>query len=352
MTPPPSPEDQLQFLSRLQRLFNEGDFTATYKFALLMALSDLSVERGSDDGEPLLLSHKAIAFKFIELYWQQTAPYSTGRTDATPDILIQNTGVQAAVVTEIKAFRLLNPGTTMLSARSHPGFDALVSKVAKTVAAQPINYLQNLGGQTITFIFERERGAVQLLPGVAYCLRRFEPLINQLARSYWVQHIKHNRLNHPMLGDTDDLEEFLFRTPRQALVTIGAGLRKLTDNLCFYCGRKVDEADVDHFIPFSLYPRDLMHNFVLAHPGCNRSKSDTLAAKVHLDRWFEYIHRHDHDLVDIGTTAGRLGDLRSSLAITRWGYGNALSSGAQAWLKAGVYEAVTQNCIQSLATAY
>ena len=51
MTPPPSPEAQLAFLSKLQRLFAEGDFTATYKFALLIALADLAVERGRDDGE-------------------------------------------------------------------------------------------------------------------------------------------------------------------------------------------------------------------------------------------------------------------------------------------------------------
>ena len=42
----PSPESQLVFLSKLQRLFAEGDFTATYKFALLIALADLAVELG------------------------------------------------------------------------------------------------------------------------------------------------------------------------------------------------------------------------------------------------------------------------------------------------------------------
>jgi 5-methylcytosine-specific restriction endonuclease McrA len=49
--------------------------------------------------------------------------------------------------------------------------------------------------------------------------------------------------------------------------------------------KPLPELEVDHFIPFSLYPRDLMHNFVLACPSCNRSKSDSLAARVHLDRW-------------------------------------------------------------------
>ena len=42
----PSPEAQLAFLTKVQRLFAEGDFTATYKFALLIALAAVAVERG------------------------------------------------------------------------------------------------------------------------------------------------------------------------------------------------------------------------------------------------------------------------------------------------------------------
>lgn len=35
--PPPSADEQLSFLSKVQRLFGEGDFTATYKCALLIS---------------------------------------------------------------------------------------------------------------------------------------------------------------------------------------------------------------------------------------------------------------------------------------------------------------------------
>ena len=77
LTPPPNPQAQLEFLAKVQRLFSEGDFTATYKFALLMTLADLAVERGRDDGEGLLLPLKAVGHKFIELYWQQTSPFTS-----------------------------------------------------------------------------------------------------------------------------------------------------------------------------------------------------------------------------------------------------------------------------------
>jgi hypothetical protein len=39
---PPAPADQIRFLTNLQRLLAEGLFTATYKYALIAALADLS----------------------------------------------------------------------------------------------------------------------------------------------------------------------------------------------------------------------------------------------------------------------------------------------------------------------
>ena len=340
MTPPPSSEAQLTFLSKLQRLFSEGDFTATYKFALLIALADLAVELGGDDGEPLKLHHRDIAAKFIELYWQQTAPYSMGRPDSVAGVLSQNNGAPAAVINAISEFRRVNPVGTAQSARLMHGYAELLKRVAQTVSAQPVNYLQNLGGQTDPFLFERHTGAVILNPGVAFCLRRFQPLVQQLSRSRWVAHIKRNTRNLPWLGVTDDLAAFLFETPRQALVVIGNGLRKLAGGHCFYCESHVAEADVDHFIPFSLYPRDLMHNFVLAHPSCNRSKSNTLAARPHLQRWLDQMTRHDDALHEIGEAAGLSAEIDASKSVARWGYSNAASSGGQAWIRPKMYESI------------
>jgi 5-methylcytosine-specific restriction endonuclease McrA len=256
-------------------------------------------------------------------------------------VLNQNNGTQAAVISAIAEFRRRHAGVTLLAAKGmKDDYNVLCSQAAQTVSAQPINYLQNFAGQTDQFLFERVRGGVVLMPGVTYCLRRFQPLVQQLARQHWVDHVKHNRLNAPMLGQRDDLESFLFETSRQSLLIIGDGLRKLAGSQCFYCQSKVNEADVDHFVPFSLYPRDLIHNFVLAHPGCNRSKSDTLAAKLHLERWLAFISQHDTTLREIGAEAGHDSDVSASHAIARWGYGNAIASGARAWVKAGAYEPV------------
>lgn len=341
LSPCPTPDAQLQFLSKLQRVFAEGDFTATYKFALLIALADLAVELGSDNGDALLLTTRQIGLRFIGLYWKQSLPYGTGRPGSTTGILVQNCGTQAAVVSAIAEFRTRTQAQTLLAASLHQEFRQLIGTVSTTVSAQPLTYLQNFGGGTDEFIYERAGpGKIRLKPGVAYCLRRFYPLVQQLARSHWIGHIKGNRRNVTILGEADDLEEFLFSASRQSLETMGAGLRKLDGTKCFYCNHSLTMADVDHYIPFAQYPRDLAHNFVLAHPACNRSKSDTLAALPHLERWLERIYLHAEALAEIGADAGFIADTGIARQVGAWAYANGVASGSQAWVASNSYSPI------------
>lgn len=346
LTAPPSAEAQLAFLAKIQRLFTEGEFTATYKFALVIALSDIAVECGRDDGAKQCITYSEIAQKFIELYWNHTLPYARASSGALPMTLVQNHGTQAAVVSAIDQFKQTTKIKNLTLAHRHPAFTYLQQQISRTVSAQPAQYLQNLGGTTDPFIFERVRGGVELMPGVSYCLRQFQPLIQQLARQRWVQHIKANRLNAPALGSDDDLSAFLFSTSRQSLEVVRNGLKKLVNRKCFYCGETVSqEGEVDHFIPFSNYPRDLMHNFVYADAKCNRAKSDTLAARRHLEGWLEFSEKESDGLMEIGQSAGIPGDWAASIAVARWSYRNAWRSGARAWIERREYETVNQECL-------
>jgi hypothetical protein len=89
------PIEELQFLRKLQRLLAEGDFSATYKLALLNALADLSVEGDLARDGSLRVSIDAIAAKLIEYYWPQARPYRAA--DGAGFVLLQNAGRQAAV---------------------------------------------------------------------------------------------------------------------------------------------------------------------------------------------------------------------------------------------------------------
>ena len=102
----PTAQQQLEFLKKIQRLFDEGDFSATYKYALLVSLVELSVEKGDDSGASLKLTPREIAEKFAELYWPQTAPYVSRQAGTHQGVLTQNLGKQAAVINHLMALRM------------------------------------------------------------------------------------------------------------------------------------------------------------------------------------------------------------------------------------------------------
>ena len=48
----------------------------------------------------------------------------------------------------------------------------------------------------------------------------------------------------------------------------------------------------------------VLANFVLDHPACNRSKSNTLAAKQHLHKWLDFVQTNVDNLSQIGYDSG------------------------------------------------
>ena len=204
----PSPEEQLAFLAKLQRIFEEGEFTATYKFALLVALTELAVERGGDDNRALPLQIRWIAEKFAELYWPQTIEYSTGAVGTTPALLAQNLGATARVVSVLTNLRRSSGASTIAMAKRSVQWDAALREIAHTVRAQPLKYLQNVGGATVPFLYQfaEEPGWIELRPGVASNLRNFQGLVHQIARAGWVRHVRENPRNTGAIGAVGDLD--------------------------------------------------------------------------------------------------------------------------------------------------
>ena len=328
MLPAPSPQEQLVFLDHVQRLFDEGEFVATYKYALLLAITELAVEQGYDGGDTLDLFHKDIADKFLELYWPQAVPY---RAAAQDGVLIQNNGPQQAatirLVTELRSRH-----GSLSRARMSPEWIVAVRKTVALLKEMPLWRLQVLRRQEVPFLYIPATGPyIKLLPGVMYNLRRFHGLLQQLVRAAWANHIRTNPRNAALLGDANDLEDVLFGTDRASLALARPILRELQDDTCFYCHGRLGEAgEVDHFIPRSRYPRDLGHNFVLAHKKCNGDKRDLLAATAHLEKWRT---RNDVQgaLLKRELESRFICDELTTLRVAHWSYEHAFATAAQAW---------------------
>jgi hypothetical protein len=302
MTPPPTPAEQLAFLGNIERLLSEGQFVATYKYALLIAIADLAVQLGSDDGSELELAVQAIAEHFLELYWRHSAPYGTG----AQGVLIQNTGRQASVISTVA--NLQQRHGTLSRARASPAWQSAITQTARLIVEMPLWRLQTLRNQSLNFLYEKETNdRIRLKPGAAANLRRFHGMIVRLAQSEWMHFIQGLPSNAPLLGPTSDLGQFLFGAERAALNVMAPALADAQHGQCLYCTRRVNAGHIDHFIPWSRYPRDLAHNLVLAHVECNQKKKDMLAAEPHLDRWL-LRNAEDQGIVEAARAGGIIVD--------------------------------------------
>ena len=103
---------------------------------------------------------------------------------------------------------------------------------------------------------------------------------------------------------------------------------------------------MDHFIPWSRYPRDTALNFVVAHGSCNGDKSDLLAAERHLVNWLGRNQREGAEISGLLQTVGFYGDADMSKRVAHWAYQQALQQGAMLWVRGKSFESVDQKIIE------
>ena len=338
----PTPAEQVAFLGQIERLLSEGQFVATYKYALLVSIADLAVQLGRDDGSELDLSIRLIAEQFIELYWRQGAPYGRGVADGSYGTLIQNTGQQASMIAIVEQLRIKSPTITI--ARASKAWGTAVTQTARLVEKMPLWRLQVLRNETLEFLYSRSpvAGSIRLKLGVSANFRRFHGMIIRMTQSEWQRFIQEIPSNASLLGATSDLGQFLFGAERAALTRMLEPLADIQHGLCLYCMKRVDAGEVDHFVPWSRYPRDLAHNLVFAHKQCNRKKSDLLAAEAHLESWVQRNADHASTIGDAGRHAGVLVDLAAVVNVAAWAYAHGAGLRASAWIAGDTVEQLTE----------
>jgi hypothetical protein len=297
----------IKLAENIFQLLDRGGFVATYKYAVLLGLIDLCLEGTTRYGEaPDMVTTRQLAAKVLELYWPQTRPFEA--QGFSPEVLRQNTGTQAKIVSDILAFKrtLAISEASLHQARIErpQDFETLLDSIEWTLILMPLPRLQNLGGQNLPLLYviawdesiERQRrmvadyqrgrpsgfdNRISFLPGVASYLVQLNGLLRPLVHREWVRMVaKINNL------EVSRLESFLFGPERVSTARLRAALVELQENRCFYCAGKIGQSvEIDHFIPWARYPDNGLDNLVAAHRGCNSKKRDFLAASAHVGRW-------------------------------------------------------------------
>lgn len=304
----------LGFAEKVMALLDEGSFTSTYKYAVLLGLLDLTLENVGRHGmAPESFTTSQLADKVIELYWPHAVPFGS---EGSGEVLRQNGGrqsAQAQIVRLIQYFRtqVVNQHATnslvQLRQRARQEFSRLRTKVEWKLIQMPLPRLQSVGNRRDQFIYEiawdtsvrrtdvqaYQNGRqssfdnrIRLRPGVGAYLIQLNALLRPLLHRQWARMVA--RLN-----DLEEarLERFLFGTTRIPFDLIRLPLLQLQEGNCFYCqSRMHGPTHVDHFIPWSRYPEDGLANLVLAHDRCNKAKRDFLPATRHVVRWAVRLH--------------------------------------------------------------
>jgi 5-methylcytosine-specific restriction endonuclease McrA len=300
------PRGAIGFAEKILELLDEGRYTATYKYAVLLALIDLCLEGTQESGPPQTVTTRQLADKIIELYWPHSIPFA-GQTSAV--VLRQNTNGQAEIVSEIRRFREQHasaPSVPHWESRitAPAAYEKLVQRVEWKLIEMPLPRLQTMGDAQRRFIYQinweasvtqRDFGShlrggvgifdnrVLLMPGVGEYFVQLSGLLRPLIQRRWAAMVAQiNRL------EESQLDRFMFGADRTPTARIRVGLWEIQGRRCFYCGDRISDlanAHVDHFVPWSRYPDDSLDNFVIADKSCNGNKSNSLAAHAHLTQW-------------------------------------------------------------------
>jgi len=310
-------DDVVAFAEQLLALLDEGRFTATYKYALLLALIDACLEHADAHGAPpASLTTRQIAVKVLDQYWPHALEF-TGAAGAV--VLRQNAGRQAKIVETIRRFRAeIGPAVTLSEARaSEPErFGKLLHDVEWTLVQMPLPRLQTIGDSKLDFLyrigwdetvteaqFVRDdfEGRVEFVHGAANQLVRLAGLIRPLAQRQWAAMVA--RLNRTDVEDSH-LDEFLFGASRLAMVRVRAALVELQEGCCFYTGERLRKPEVDHFLPWARYPTNAIENLVACNKEVNNAKRAFLAAPDHVSRWAARLDRAASERAELTRIAG------------------------------------------------
>lgn len=332
------------FAERLLAVIDEGRRTATYKLALLIALTMTCVEAGRTPSEhPFSVSTRRIASLVAEQYWRQLRPFPSSQG---PVDLRQITNKSAAILTKLASLRDQAPVARSWreACEARPELaERVLDHVELTVARYPILRLQVVDGVPQPFIYDvdwTESASLQHLhhlgdhavvfrSGAADQLVRLSPLVRPLVETHWVRMVADLNQLAPV---EDELRRHLFGSERIAFPpSLRSGLGAMQEDICFYCGLRLDgRFAIDHFIPWARWPNDAVENLVAAHPSCNGHKSDRIPGPTPLIRWSDRLRSQQREMRQLAVTAKWNSAASRTMAVATSLYGH-LPEGAPLW---------------------
>ncbi len=282
-------------IAQIQDIITRERKTATYKFALLRALCEVSRYESHTvtwhrDADMVLVPMKRLAVRWIYYYWplvKNEVRQTTYKKMAFEDQLKE-------IPYEFEILRSQLEGSK-LPKELH----RLLKKVAETIKLGPITYagdekqifqfMPSLDATLYPQLKESEFGMVSIPISMWRDLNLFSHWIEDSLTIQWAELTE--KINKDRrFGIYLDLITKSVQKDDRSTSTVRSLLEKhRTGHECVWSGKKLDEFAVDHMIPWSLWRNNDLWNLLPSHPKINGQKSDCLPSPELIRKRFDVI---------------------------------------------------------------
>jgi hypothetical protein len=260
-------------LNSLYRIIRYGLNSNSYKFAFWRTLVGCASDPNRSS---LTIPIKDLAPSFLEQYWPLEVQYHIRQsTDPDKDPVIM------MAIRKLMQTGIIPHGLPLekFKRQDPERYQALLTLTEKKAFNHVIWCFQDVRGADVSPSFFTHTAGdgksgkeITLLPEAVDFLVTHAELIEYMAVSGWVAFTEKissaPRLFTKLAGK---------KVTRKSLSAWREILVWLQQGRCFYCGSpEIENAHIDHFLPWSYVLEDRTWNLVLACPSCNGAKSDRL----------------------------------------------------------------------------
>lgn len=255
----------------------------TYKFGLLKSILD-NLFNTEENEYSLFISYDNLFAKFAENYWNLVTKYHLKQM--FPD----GKSVFSKIEQTFMKLIAIEPSLENLP------FSSIEEKKKTEICKQiSIDCRKNVLGalhkdfQSCLYAFDLRGDGIFLNPYAFDFMLKYKVELEKLNYYAWAKLLE--KMNDESIV-VNLLEKLELATPQRDDLTVFRHVlyKEFEQNTCFYCGKKLYEIHVDHFIPWSFVKEDKLWNFVLACPSCNIRKSNKIA---NMDYVKQIQHRND-----------------------------------------------------------
>lgn len=295
-------------IAKIQEIITRDKKTATYKFALLRALCEISRYESHSvtwyrDGDLVLVPMKRIAFRWVLYYW----PLVKEGVKQTTSNRMAFEGLLSELPHELSDISILKND---LENPSNKDMNKLLKKVSDTIHKGPVTYAG--GGDSPVFSFvsaldasvypelkDKEYGTVAVPISLWRDINLFSHWIEDSLAIQWAELTekinKDGRFGHHLDLITKSVQE----DERSTYI-----IRKLFQGKeveCVWTGKKIKQFEIDHMIPWAIWRNNDLWNLLPTDPKVNGNKRDFLPSPQLIRKrfdsikhyWEVYVEKHE-----------------------------------------------------------